>query len=244
MAFKPSGELDPSKPIHVACVGKKGSGKSVLARVLFESYPYDRLVIDTNGTIEPAEDWLTLRKEPPETWPAPREDGERVTVHFIPDPGSSTFEEDMDRAVGLAYSHQRTMLWVDEGGVLARSNQVPAHTRRALHQGRHRDLSQLWCAPRPITMDPLVLAQADLVYVFALPNPADRRRVAETIGWEPDDLDLAVRELGQHEYLRYDSLAEPPEAGEQDTRLLHFPALPAEVIRLSRQQPGLVTHGR
>ena len=232
VAFKADGSLDPSRCVHIVCVGKKGSGKSVMARVIFDSWPGDQLVVDVNGDMHPGEHWELLH-EVPARWPEHlRRDDRAMTLRYVPDAASKTFQEDMDAAVGLAYLHQGTLLWVDEAGVLAPSNQVPPHTRRALHQGRHRRLSSLWCAPRPLTMDPLVVAQADLVYVFELPNPADRRRIADTIGWDPEDFDAATAELGQHEYLRYDGLAERPAAGEPDRRLLHFPALPRDVARV------------
>jgi len=75
-------------------------------------------------------------------------------------------------------------------------------------------------------MDSLVLTQSDLVYVFKLPNPKDRRYVADVIGWEPEDFDLAVRELGDHEYLRYDD----SESEESDMKLISLPPLPEEEI--------------
>ncbi|HEX6869892.1 MAG TPA: hypothetical protein VF163_02235, partial [Micromonosporaceae bacterium] len=80
-------------------------------------------------------------------------------------------------------------------------------------------------------IDPLCLAQADLVYTFELKNPNDRKRVAEDIGWDPNDFSAAVHDLGRHEYLRFDAREDKPEHDDDDDmRLVHFPALPADVV--------------
>ena len=91
-----------------------------------------------------------------------------------------------------------------------------------LRQGRHHDLTNILITPRALTVDPLVLAQADWVYVFHTPNPADRKRVADCVGWDPKDFDDAHRGLVEHGYLRYDAaLAD----------LARFPPLPADQLR-------------
>ena len=219
---------DPAKPTQIAVVGKKGSGKTELAVVLFDSYPRDRLGIDPNGDIHFPPDAVELDPPIPARWPGhlfERVTGERrkpQTLRYVPNFAEPDYLEQMDRAVGLAYGHPGTMLLVDEAHEVAPANRTPPHMRRALRQGRHHDLSLILVTPRPLTVDPLVVSQADWVYVFKLPNPNDRKRVAESIGWDPKAFDEAVHDLEQFEYLRYDS-------GRDD--LAHFPALPAELIR-------------
>jgi hypothetical protein len=221
---------DPHKPTQIAIVGKKGSGKTELAMVLFESYPFDRLGVDPNGDIHFPEGTLDLEPPIPARWPGERFDratghGERrrpQTLRYVPDFGEPDYREQLDRAIGLAYSHPRTCALVDEAHEAFPAGQTPPHGRRALRQGRHHDLTLILATPRPLTVDPLVVSQADWVYVFKLPNPNDRKRVAESIGWDPKTFDEAVHELGTFEYLRYDSARDD---------LAHFPALPANVIR-------------
>jgi hypothetical protein len=232
MVFRDDGMLDPDKPVFITLLGKKGQGKSKLARVIFNSYPYDRAILDVNGTDKPDEvdkpetgfheiDFV------PEVWPEDLREGEKpLTLYFKPDAGKDDFQEVQDKFVGLCFRHGSMLLLVHEMGVLARSNRTLPQTRRMLHQGRHRNMSALMCAPRPVTMEPLVIAQSDLVYIFKLPNPKDRRLVADVIGWEPEDLDLAIRELGDHEYLRYDD-SEPEDSA---MKLVSFDALPESEI--------------
>ena len=60
------------------------------------------------------------------------------------------------------------------------------HMRRLLMQSRHYRATALFDGPRPVNVNPLVLAQSDLVAVYHLPNPDDRERVAKSIGYPTD----------------------------------------------------------
>jgi len=86
--------------------------------------------------------------------------------------------------------------------------------------------------PRPLTVNTLVLGQADLVYAFELPSPADRQRVADNIGWDNVSFTEGMKLLKPHEYLRFDANEPKPESDdpEDDDRLLHMPALPPDEV--------------
>jgi hypothetical protein len=237
--FDNQGQLDISDGRIITCVGKKKSGKSVAGMGIWQSYDGDKIVIDVAGDDGPwGPDVITLRgqvDEIPRRWPEAlrREEGQPMALRYVPDAGSATFVEDMDAVVGLAYHHGDTCLLVHEMGVLAQSNRTPPHTRRALMHNRHHTLTLIACAPRPITMDPLVLMQSDLVYAFKLPNEDDRARVAKTIGWPVDGFEASMLAVRGHEYLRFDANEdEPPEGQEDDDRrLLHFDPLPEDYVR-------------
>lgn len=216
---------DPRKSTFMFACGKKGSGKSHWCREWWDAYPYDRLVIDPTGDVADdlaAEGQRFVRFDPqviPVRLPVPGEGEERVTCVYVPDMGSATALDDIDRVIGLAMRgrDKRAMLWIDEFGQVTRANKTPPNCRRALHQGRHHNLTLMLAAPRPIDVDPLGIAQADLVACFRMPNPADRRRVADNIGFPPAEFDTANAQLAGHEYLLYDH--------EGDT-LYHMPPLP------------------
>lgn len=245
-SFTARGELDIGDGRIITCLGRKRSGKSKMARLIFDSYPGDRLVIDVNGTDGPVENVHEVHGDVSELagarWPEHlRDDREPMTLRYVPDAGSPTFVEDMDAAVGMAWRRQDVCILVHEMGLLAPAGRTPPNTRRLLQSNRHRRMTLLACAPRPITMDPLVLQQSDLVYTFALPNPDDRKRVADNIGWDPREFDEGVRSLRAHEYLRFDSNQDPPEdpSTQDDLRLIHFDPLPADVVaQLDRDRPG------
>jgi hypothetical protein len=219
---------DPDKPTHIAVVGKKGEGKTELAWLIFDSFPGDRILVDPNGDIKVAGDdgnvvVLAPGEPVPNRWPASAfEDSDRPgLLVYHPQFDEPDYLDEIDRCVRLAMIHGDTAIFVDEAHEAIPAGRVPPAARRALRQGRHDDLTQIWATPRPITSDPLMIGQADWVYIFKLPNPADRKRVAENIYREPKEFDEAVAALGPHEYLRYD-------AGIDD--LAHYPALPPELL--------------
>lgn len=246
--FNAKGELEPSAAAIILCVGKKGSGKTIMTLLLAQSWPYDMVVIDVAG-----DDGPMPRKrgegthdihlitgsvdELPREWPEHlRSDPPRpMILLYRPDAGSSTELEDMDAMVGLAYNHSSKerpcMLVVHEIGRAAPAGRTPPHMRRVLNHGRHAGITAAFAGPRSMTIDILVIAQADLVYTFELQSPADRKRVAENIGWAPADFDAAVHDLAAHEYLRFDAReAKPEQDGDDDYRLVHYPALPEDVV--------------
>ena len=70
--------LDPDQGAYVAIFGRKGSGKSELAKSYFRAYPYDRIVFDSNDEIDP-EGTYTLDVGPGLfEWPTLEEWAERL----------------------------------------------------------------------------------------------------------------------------------------------------------------------
>ena len=238
--FDEHGQLDPSKGVIVTCFGKKGSGKSVMALLVFATYPWDRLVISANRDDPPFPvnhpDIIELTgtvEDLPDRWPEHRRDeNKRMTIVYYVDPGSATAIEDADHMVGVAYRHGHCLVLAHEVGLLAPVNKVGPHMKRFLHANRHAKVTGVFAGPRPIGVDPLVLAQSDVVYIFELRNPADSKRVAEVVGWSPEEMRDAVDDLGRHEYLRYDAnIAKPENEDEEDMRLVHCPPLPVDVVK-------------
>lgn len=229
------GEIDPEIGAIIFCAGKKRSGKSKMGLLWFQSYPYDRVVIDINGTDGPHKDVIELRgtvADLPTKWPEElREDGKRMTLRYHPDMGSPTFLEDVDAVLGMAYRTGRVCILIHEVGLIAKSSKTPPHMLRILQSNRHRKITLIQCAPRVKTTNTLVYGQADLVYVFTLPNKDDRDALADAIGWDNTDFAAGVEALRKHEYLRADTNEDPPDSeDEPDMRLVHCEPLPADVV--------------
>lgn len=216
---------DPTKPQQIAIFGKKREGKTELAFLLWDSWPGPKLAIDPNGDLKMPAHTLKLVAPLPLHWPAASDfpDPERQVARYVPDPGSPTYQDDVDHVIGLAYAHPgKVCILEDECQAIFPVGRTGPHGKRALRQGRHHDLTQIATDLRPMLIDTLVLSNADWVYVFKLKNPADRRRVADSIGRDPKEFDDAVAALGPHEFLRYD---------DEIDDLAHFPALPDELLK-------------
>lgn len=205
--------IDPAKPTLISAFGRKGSGKSFFNRRLFAEWPYDKLAIDVNGDADPgpAAEKVTLPlpgryPAPPEPMPGMPTAGPRTLV-FRADPGAATYEDDLDRAVGMALFPQahRTLVWCGEiGEFMPSAQRTRPHMRRLLMQNRHYQATALFDGPRPMNVNPLVLAQSDLVAVFHMPNPDDRERIAKTIGYPADRFHVECEETwrrGKHWFL-------------------------------------------
>jgi hypothetical protein len=240
------GHLMPAAVIFVS--GKKGSGKSVMAMLFASQWPGDMVVLDVAGDDGPfprqklgegTHDIFDLAggvDELPRTWPEHlRYEGRPMILRYVPDPGSLTEAEDMDAVVGLGQKHSTkekpVMLLIHEIGRVALANRTKSHMLRVLNHSRHHGLVCVWCGPRPQDIHLLCIAQADLVYTFEQNQPADRKRIADNIGWNGADFDAAVAELGAHEYLRFDAnWPKPEQPGDQDYRLVHYAALPQDIV--------------
>jgi len=235
--FNERGEIDPKQGAIITCIGKKRSGKSVMGLLFFRAYPGDKIVIDVAGDDGPVgEDVITIKgtaEDLPARWPEWLRNGDDpMILRYVPDAGSKTMIEDMDAAVGLALAHGECAILVHEIGVLAKAGSTPRHTRRLLMHNRHNGATTaIFCGPRAQTVDTLVLQQADLVFTFELQGDADRKRIAEDIGWNPREFSQLVHGLGPHEHLMFDANMPKPQAGEPDSRLQHREALPLEVVQ-------------
>lgn len=231
--------LNDGKPKILSAWGRGGSGKSVFNRRLYQSWPGDKLAIDVNGNAEPGEDAERIGREGlTRKWPAEQLAlGERRrprNIHFRADPGSATYVDDLDRAVGMALFPQDhpVMLWAGEVGEMMPNGRTGPHMRRLLQQYRHHRVTACFDGPRPMFVNPLVLAQSEFVAIFHLPNPNDRKRVAESIGYPAKQLDAACEETtrrGKFWFLLWHASAH---------QLYRMPPLPVEQLT-DKQKAGV-----
>ncbi len=238
-SFRPDGTIDPALGRILTFLGAKRSGKSVAALLYFMSYPGDKIVIDVAGDDGPVgPDVVEIRGTVgdgtiPDRWPEHLRkydsDGRPIPMilRFVPDHGSKDPLADMDAVVALAVNTPRPLaILIHEIQIVAAANRTPPNMRRLLNHNRHGGATTvLMCGPRSVGVDPLVVSQADLLFVFKMPNVNDRKRIAQNIAVDPNELDVAVMGLGPHEYIRYDV-----NETRDDFQLLAFPALPKSTV--------------
>lgn len=206
-------EIDPDRSNIIVCVGRKGSGKSEAARTIFESWPYDRVVIDVTGDARPHDPELIVYTAPfPAQLPDPEvEHGRgRVTVWARVNPQSPTYFEDQDDALNLALHprHRNTLVWVDEYAQLATAAKIPPNLRLALQSSRHYHTSMLLCFPRPKYVPVITFQQADKILIYRLPNRDDREVLAKNMGYPFDRFErhyAATMRRDPHAFLLWDS---------------------------------------
>ena len=209
---------DPRKSFYTYICGIKGSGKSEYAKHMFYSYPFDRLVVDVTHDVTE-----TLRRDGidhhqisspiPGSWPEwmrdPETEQQQMTLVFRPDMGSEESFDDMDRCVGLCLrgrdpstGRTRPVLgWLDEVGEVCTAHRTGPGMKRALHHGRHHDLSLLMCGPEAKNVNPLCIAQADRVVGFRILNRDHREALAKNMGVDQDEFDTMNKQLRQFEHM-------------------------------------------
>lgn len=233
--FNDRGEIDPARGAIITCIGKKGSGKSVMGLLYFRAYPGDKIVIDVAGDDGPIGDDVILLQgtvnDLPKRLPQMRRDGDKPLIwRYAPDPGSDTFIQDVDAVVGMVINHGQCCILVHEIGVVAPAGRTPPNMRRLLMHSRHNGAKTgIFCGPRPQDIDRLVKQQADLLYTFDLQGDDDRVSIAKDIGWNPREFSAAIHALGPFEHALFDANVTKPTDGSPDTRLQIHEALPKDV---------------
>lgn len=246
--FGPDGSIDPTRGVVIICVGKKGSGKSIYLLVLAREYARtgDVLVIDVAGDDGPVgEDVLEMRgtaDELPTAWPEWRRlDDKPMMIRYVPDPGSRSFLEDLDAALGVALNRDQdagpVLVVVHEmGRVFPAGGRPLPNAQRMLQHGRHNTPTNLAAGgPRSQSIDKLILQQADVIVTFELQGKDDRDAIAEGIGWDKRAFDTAVTRLRRHEHLVYDANIPAPDEGQPDERLRHMEPLPRGLVESTKR---------
>lgn len=196
---------------RVFIVGATGSGKSVLARALFESAAGVRLVVDPAGSsgtklpgcatvIGPESPNLrgsALVREVYARLTAAAEGA--ATVRYVPYLPDRLPE--YDAVYRWAFDRPPMFVWADEMGSIAPAHGTPPQVRRFLTQGRKRELGHLGCHTRPREVNANMIGQSQHLAVFRLDRPDDLRYIAESIGEDHRDLAARLRALPEHGFL-------------------------------------------
>lgn len=200
---------------RVAVFGGTGSGKSILAQVMYRSLPVKwwKLIIDiTDSIIEP--NALTFYDPAEIPW------DKAYNLRFVPD-----IDVDLEEQINILYLnvfyHGVCWVWLDEANEITSAHRTAFGLRKILLQGRKAYVGHLSCTPRPADISRSIINQAQYIIVFTLVDFDDRIRVARIIGMQPDEFDDHMKQLGEHEYLFYDV---------SERSLYRVPAVPLEIV--------------
>lgn len=171
-----------------------------MARRLFLSTPAPRLVVDPNDSSLTAiagavtfSDASRPTNERGEAWRT------AATARFVPDdPADRAAYNELYRWV---WAHFPRYLWLDEAADAAPANGCPALVRRVIQQGAKRSLGHLACHTRPRELARNLIAQAQHVFVFELPNPDDRDHIARIAGIPREVIEAELGRLEPHGFL-------------------------------------------
>lgn len=200
---------------RVAIFGGTGSGKSILAQVMFRSLPtkWWKMIIDiTDSVMEPSALTFYDPKEIP--WE------KAYNLRFVPDIDVDLEEQINELYLNIFY-HGVCWVWLDEANEVTTAHHTAFGLRKVLLQGRKAYVGHLSCTPRPADISKSIVTQAQYLITFALVDFDDRIRVARYIGMTPDEFDEHIRGLGEHEYLFYDVAYRS---------LYQVPAVPDELV--------------
>jgi hypothetical protein len=155
-------------------LGKTGSGKSVLAKRMIESYPGLIVIIDPKATfkyrselVESAEDFKSA-------------EGRVLTVRLDPDIKNQT--EEYNKILKEVYYEGNTLLYIDELYGLSENNRTyPSYLNAIYTRGRELNITILAASQRPTWIPLFCLSESEYFYVFQLTMEKDRKRVAEIV---------------------------------------------------------------
>lgn len=182
---------------RVFVVGATRTGKSTLTKRLFQSTAAPRLIVDPNDST------LTASvTSPGGTFSDPRRVPDVATARFVPrDPDD---RDAYDALFNWAFHRYPRYVWLDEAGQIAPASGYPKAVNRYVVQGAKRGLGLIACHTRPREVMRNLIAQAAHVFCFYLPNPDDRKHIAEIVGLPFPELNDAIEELDEKGFLWWD----------------------------------------
>lgn len=129
-----------------------------------------------------------------------------ATLRFVP--ANPRDADAYNTVYAWAWAHYPRWVLLDEAGVVAPAKGAPQWVSTLVIQGRKRAIGHLACHTRPREVEPNLIAQAAHVFVFATPNPDDRRHLAGLMGLAPATLDEQLGRLPEYGFVWWDARAQ------------------------------------
>ncbi len=184
-------------------VGKTRSGKSVLARALFQSVAPPRCVIDPKDDPDATGGRYADRRQAV-TFSDPARLPDAESIRFVP---KDPMDLDAYGAVYRALFERRgVFVWCDEAGLVfpARGN-APAPALRLVTQGARYGIGHLALNQRPVETAPALQANTEHWIVFFVGHTEDVKTIASQISILTADLQADLIAMPPYGFLWYDA---------------------------------------
>lgn len=184
--------------VIISIFGRKGSGKTTLARRIIREYPRV-IVIDTVGQYPEMEVVFGRESILDRLLRANKERAFRLSLR-------SGQTEDLLDALEVCYEIPHVMLVIEEAGFYCSPTLIPDAVSKLVRYGRHRAISQIYIAQRPSALHRDMTSQSDLIVSFVQTEPRDVDYLRATVGPEAED----VRTLKGHDFRAWGDLSKAP----------------------------------
>lgn len=194
----------------VACVGRKGAGKSTWLSahlgycprfVIFDPLDEYSIVSNRIESLRRLERFLN--------WSLDRQ---TFAARYVP---SGEPEEEIEQVSALVYERGDLCLVCEEIALYTHPGYVPPLLGKLVRTGRHRRIDFCWATQRPAECSKTITALTDLWVLFSLTEPRDIEAVATRCGPETAE---RVGHLGLHDHFVWDAVSR--EVIEDSPRLL------------------------
>ena len=176
---------------RVAIIGKTGSGKTVLAEKLLESYKYV-VVLDNKGLFGTdrftrqfylASKGYTLVRDL-DALPNAARDYDKIV--YRPDPALEAnrkeFLEEMDAFFWWIYERGNTLLYIDEATAICDSyNILPGHNA-ILKRGREHNIGHWASTQQPVNVNNAIFSESEHYFLFRTQIQGHRDKLAGFMG--------------------------------------------------------------
>lgn len=186
----------------VGIAGRKGSGKSTVAREILEHC--DRLfMLDMMGEhvwipekFERLDDAVIFLLESPNRG--------QFWARYIPqDDDEDGLEAEFSEICSIVYDQGNMLLAVEEVPSVSSPNYAPRKFSKLIRLGRHRNVSIVYTAQRLGECPRKLTAATDVFVLFNTTEPLDLDAIAKRCGQE---IARKVTELGLHGFIVYDAI--------------------------------------
>jgi hypothetical protein len=208
-----------AQAVIVGIAGRRGSGKSTMARRLLERC--HRLVI-WDPMAEHS--WCPNRLSSPVrlerflTWADPQD---AFAARYVPEHADLVGE--FEDVCELVFDFGRLVFGIEEVPMLCTPGSLPGQFDRLVRLGRHERVSMVWTAQRMVEVARRLTAATDYFVLFSHTEPRDLDGIAERCGAE---VARQVARLGRHGHVVWDVVSAANVPVERVVR---------ELVRLSRR---------